>query len=768
MKWYGLITLFISSLSIAYSQNNDTLNTSSQIVGDITGIVRSAATQKPLPGVTVRVSGTNYGAISRTDGKFSIRNVPTGVWAIEFTGIGLEKYIQPNVTLSTGKPVTLEIEMIDKIVELQGVEVRSSFFQKSIDAATSTQSFNAQEIRRAPGVQEDVIRATSLLPGVGVTQAGRNDLVVRGGAPFENLFIVDNIEVPNINHFGSQGASGGPLSLINIDLVDNVDFSTGGFGSQYGDKVSSITNIKLRNGNDQKLAGELNLSATGFGAIFEGPICENVTFLFSARRSYLDLIFKAAGFGFIPQYWDFQGKLAYKIDNANTIEFLTIAALNDVTLNNDSLDNRYDNSRVAIPNQQQYFSGLSWRTLFDKGFATFTLGRTFTDFNTFQNDSLLNPVFKNKSAEGEMSFKSDFDFQLSPKLQLTFGNQLKYASKLDYDVIIQGYLRTDENGNPQALQVDTSFTALRNGTYGNLTMTIGPQKLTFGGRLDYYGFLESKFVVSPRLSTVYQINPVSAVIFSAGRYYQPPSFVWLIGAPGQNLKPIRSDMIVAGYQHTPLEDVKVQIEGYYKWYGNYPARVYRPQAVLSPSGFDDITTDIPFGLEPITSTGEGISRGFEIFVQKKLSDIPLYGLMSFSFSETKFTSIDGVSRTGAFDTRFIFNLSAGYMIGTDWEISGRFRIADGLPTTPFKDDNSGKFDYSRYNEGDRFPLFHQFDFRIDKRWNFSSFSLITYIDIQNLYSRKNVSGVKWNFRTQSPEYQESFGILPSIGVTFEF
>ena len=336
--------------------------------GIITGTVISANNQKPLQGITVRVETTNLGAISTKDGKFTIKNVPMGEYAVKFSAVGYTTYIKPNVTVSYVKPAQIEVELTEKSIELGEAVVRGSYFQKSVDAISGSQILSSEEIRRTPGAQEDVVRATALLPGVAVTQAGRNDLIVRGGAPYENLFIVDNIEVPNINHFGTQGSSGGPLSIINIDFVKNVKFVAGAFGAKYGDKTSSMTNIQLRNGNEEKFGGKVVLSATGFGVNLEGPMYEGSSFLFSARRSYLDFIFKAAGFGFIPEYWDFQGKANFKIDENNSISFLAIGALGSVKLNNEDADKRYDNSRVAVPNQDQYFSGITWKSLMEKGY----------------------------------------------------------------------------------------------------------------------------------------------------------------------------------------------------------------------------------------------------------------------------------------------------------------------------------------------------------------------------------------------------------------
>ncbi|MDX9790195.1 MAG: TonB-dependent receptor [Candidatus Kapabacteria bacterium] len=734
--------------------------------GIITGRVESSMTQSPLAGVTIRVLGTDKGAISKKDGTFEIKEVPFGIQKVQFNLIGYELFVRTDVPVGAGKPAFLEVKLVEKVIELEGAEVKASYFIKRTDAVTSTQNLNFEDIRRAPGVQEDVIRAVALLPGVNVTAAGRNDLIVRGGAPFENLFIVDNLEVNNINHFGSQGSTGGPLSIINLDFVRNVDFSAGGFGVKYGDKTSSVTNIQLRNGNESQFGGKATLSATSFGLNLEGPIAGDGSWLFSARRSYLDFIFQLAGFSFIPQYWDFQGKANYRLDQRNTLTLLTVSAINDVKLNNEELDDRFSNSRVAIPDQYQNFSGLTWKHLFGTGFLTVTGGTSYTRFTTFQNDSNLVEIFRNDSEEGELILRSDIDLQLGSKTEFHAGNQMKYAGILDYKILIPGFIRTDMEGNPQPLSLDTSFNAFRNATYINLSHAIGQHKFTVGGRLDYYNFTDGALYFSPRASYIYTLNENSSFIGSIGRYYQAPSYIWLIGDPDNKLKPIQADQVVIGYSHTPLEDVKVQLEVFYKEYSSYPSRIYRPQSVLAPSGFDDVSSDIPFGLEPLVSTGTGWSRGAEIFIQKKLSDIPIYGLFSVTYAESRFTSLDGIERPSAYDSRFIFNIALGWRIDDYWEISAKFRAATGIPTTPFTD--TGIKDFTRYNEGERLPWFNSADLRIDRRWNFESSTLIFYVDIQNVYGRKNVNGIRWDTRLQAPEYQESIGVLPSIGLSWEF
>lgn len=759
MKFQTVLTIFFLAC-LAVSAQTPAGTIEGQIVGAITGA--------PVPGATVRVEQTQLGAIADPQGKFVVRNVPPGVYTLRVNAIGYAPFLESNVAVGSGKPATVTIRLVEQDIELEGIEVEASYFQRNVETVTSTQLLSAEDIRRAPGVQEDVVRAVQLLPGVAVTSAGRNDLIVRGGAPFENLFIVDNIEVPNINHFGSQGSTGGPLSLINIDFVRETDFSTGGFGVQYGDKLSSLTNIVLRDGSAERFGGEVNLSATGFGVIGEGPLGENTTFLVSVRRSYLDFIFKAAGFGFIPEYWDVQAKVSHRIDNKNTLSFLAIGALDDVTFNNDDADKRFDNSRVAAPNQKQYFSGLTWKHLLDNGVITTTLGRTYTTFSTYQNDSLENRIFQNLSTEGENSLRTDVLLLPADGLDLNFGAVLKLASTLDYDILLPGVLRRDNNGVERPLTVDTNFSAFRTALYAQASYTVlDGLRVTAGLHSDYYAYLADKFFLSPRFGARYGLTPVSALTASVGRYTQSPSFIWLTGDPGNSsLRPAVADQVVLGYEHLFAPDLKFQIEGYYKQYRDYFARIYRPQAVLSPSGFDDATRDIPYGLEPLSNNAEGTSRGVEIFLQKKLSEIPLYGLMSISLNQTHFTSIDGVERPGSYDSRFILNILGGYRLGSDWEISSKFRFSTGLPTTPFT--NTGAIDFTRYNAGERLPSVHTLDLRVDKRWSFTGLQLITYIDIQNIYSRKNISGIQWNARTQQAEYQESIGLLPSVGINIEF
>jgi hypothetical protein len=279
----------------------------SRKTGILTGTVVDKSTREPLIGANVVVVGSTVGASTDAEGKFTIRGIAVGTYAVRASSLGYAPFTMTDVVVSTSKPANVTISLVESSVQVDSVQVTASYFQNLPETPVSTFSQSNEEIRRLPGGLEDVVRAISILPGVAQVQAGRNDLIVRGGAPSENLFVVDLIEVPNINHFGTQGATGGPLSFINLDYVEGTTFATGGFGVQYGDKLSSVLTINLRDGRKDRLGGKATISASQFGLGLEGPISDGGSFIFSARRSYLDFVFKAAGFGFVPEYWDFLG-----------------------------------------------------------------------------------------------------------------------------------------------------------------------------------------------------------------------------------------------------------------------------------------------------------------------------------------------------------------------------------------------------------------------------------------------------------------------------
>ncbi|MEJ2618337.1 MAG: TonB-dependent receptor, partial [Ignavibacteriaceae bacterium] len=419
-------------------------------------------------------------------------------------------------------------ELEEEAIQLEDVVVRSDYFQTSRLDIISTRGFENEEIRRSAGGFEDVIRALSVLPGVAQADAGRNDLIVRGGAPSENLYLLNGFQVPNINHFGTQGATGGPLSYINLDFVSGTKFSTGGFSVTNGDKLSSTLEIDLRNGRQDRLGGKATISASQFGLNVEGPVSNNSQFIFSARRSYLDFIFKAADFSFVPEYWDILGKADIEIDDKNKLSFLVVTAIDNINYFNDTQDQRYDNSRIIGSEQLQYLTGLKYRHLIDNGFINLSLSRNYVDYDTQQRDSLLTPLYINKSREVENTFKAELTYKISSEADLTFGGNTKLID-FDANIKLPSYNTTFGDSLPTTV-LDTTTAYYKGAIYLNYnTIWFDRVISNLGIRGDYFNALEDKFYFSPRLSLSYLLSDITKINFSTGIYYQSPSYLWLVG-----------------------------------------------------------------------------------------------------------------------------------------------------------------------------------------------------------------------------------------------
>lgn len=738
-------------------------------LGSIRGTIVSESTEKPIIGANIVVLNTNLGAAADVDGRFVITGVPVGTYQLRVLGVGSKPVVVADVVVAVRRPVNLVIRLEEAVLSIGEVEVQASYFRNTPDAPVSVQRLSYEEIRRSPGAFEDVVRAVAVLPGVAQAAPGRNDLVVRGGAPSENLFVIDNVEIPSINHFGTQGAGGGPLSFINLDFVRETAFSTGGFGVRYGDRMSSVLTLDMQDGRTDALGGKGTISASQFGLNLQGPISSEGSFIFSARRSYLDFIFKAAGFSFVPQYWDFLGRVSYSLDRSNSLTFLAVGAIDDVTFLNGDADARFDNSRILGTAQRQYVSGLTWQHLLGNGFSRVTLGRTYVSYNGIQRDSMLNPIFRNRSIEGETSLRADVVLKPSRTSELSFGSQVKYIRFVS-DLALPGYRTTF--GDSLNINVRNFLsTGYKGSAYAQFShRLLRDFNATVGARIDYFSLINTKTYLSPRASLAYNLTPVTTLTASAGVYRQSPSYVWLVANEKNHLlRAGRADQYIFSIDHLLDADLRVRLEGFYKDYRNYPASVNRPYLVLANTGGGFGGSDenfASFGFDELVSAGRGRSCGVEFLIQKKLSDTPLYGLVSATLMRTTFTALDGIERPGAFDQEFIINMSAGYRFNERWEASMKVRFATGQPYTPFN--LNGTQDVSAYNTL-RVKSAHSLDVRVDRRWNFSAWNLIVYLDIQNVYNNKFSGGVRWNAREQRSEFNESaIGILPSIGVSAEF
>jgi hypothetical protein len=761
--WRFLLLLFCAS---ALASGGGVYAQEQRKTGVVAGRVLDKGTNEPLAGANVVVVGTGLGASTNIEGDFRIEFVPIGVCAVRVSAVGYAPFTKSDVVVSIARPAELHIPLIEASIELDSVQVTARYFQKLPETPLSTFVQSNEEIRRLPGGLEDVVRAISILPGIARVDAGRNDLIIRGGAPSENLFLIDNIEVPNINHFGTQGATGGPLSFVNLDYVEGTSFSTGGFGVQYGDKLSSVLSINLRDGRKDRIGGKATISASQFGLNLEGPVDHSGSFVFSARRSYLDFIFKAAGLSFVPEYWDFLAKGEYRLGRNDRLSVLGIAALDNVKFFNNDRQQRFDNSRVLGDNQHQVVGGASWQHLFASGLLTVSLGQSYVDYLYGQTDSLLVPLFRNSSYQYESSLRADVVFHAAKSTEVTLGGVAKHANSSG-DIMLRPFVTNFGD----SLQVNTSIgtPAFKGALYAQASQDFGGARVTLGGRMDYFSLIDRKFVFSPRLSATLPLTGDMNLNGSVGRYYQAPSYIWLVMNSGnRDLTFIGANQYILGVDAVLRPDTRASLEGYVKDYFDYPVSLVRPYLVLANTGAGFGGADdgfAAFGLDPLASRGGGRARGVEFLIQKKLSEVPCYGTLSISYSRSEFRALDGIDRPSSWDQTWIINVGGGYVLNEKWEFSAKFRFASGRPYTPFNPD--GTQESALYNTV-RIQPNHSLDIRVDRRWSFESWALITYLDVQNVYNRKPVDVPRYNAETRTAEQSSSIGILPSIGVSAEF
>jgi outer membrane cobalamin receptor len=319
------------------------------------------------------------------------------------------------------------------------------------------------------------------------------------------------------------------------------------------------------------------------------------------------------------------------------------------------------------------------------------------------------------------------------------------------------------------LNAANSGTSFKGAVYGQIAQSFGPARIIAGVRLDYFDQIREKAVVAPRLSATYALSPFANVNASVGRYYQAPSYVWLFSNPSnRDLQHVGADHFIIGFDQLIRTDTRVSLEGYVKNYFQYPTSVTRPYLVLANTGAGFGGSEegyASFGIDPLVSSGSGAARGVELLVQKKLSEVPCYGTVSISYTESEFTALDGVTRPSAYDQRWIVNVGGGYVFNEKWEVSTKFRFVTGRPYTPF---GPGGIQDPAELYSQRVRPNHSLDVRVDRRWSFGTWTLVTYVDIQNIYNRKPLDVPRYNQREQRAVQESSIGILPSIGVSAEF
>lgn len=447
---------------------------SGQIQGadeSLRGWVRDQSTHQPLHGANVIVEQTDLGAATDENGRFVVEGLLPGIYHVRFEMIGYRTLVKLNVRVVPQRGAVVLADLLQQAVELQEITVTRAFFEKEKDAFVSSRTVDFEEIRRDPS-GFDIQRMMQALPSVVSTADQQNEIVVRGGAPGENLFLMDNIEIANPNHFSEQGTGGGPINMLNTLFVDRVDFLAGAFPAKYGDKASSVMDIRLREGNREVHALDLDMSLAGLGFFAEGPLLTgNGSFMTSFRKSYLDLVIRQTGLTAVPRYWNAQAKMVFDVGSAGKVLVNFLHGDDAIEIRGENTPQTRGAENVDVIGNQTV-AGLTYKYLLNgKGLSRFTLAGTRARFDydvyRFTEKGIKNTYYMQNDTEWDLQAKWDFLWRVTPRLELSGGLDFKrlgadFISEADGDTVwIHAYALPDQPDSFQVINRATWETAVR-------------------------------------------------------------------------------------------------------------------------------------------------------------------------------------------------------------------------------------------------------------------------------------------------------------------
>ena len=781
--------------------------------GIIKGRVFNGINNEPVPFASVVLQGTTIGVSTDIDGNYEFTNLEPALYNLEFSSVGFKGKVIYEVQAFNNRPIFIDIEVEEIALEIEEVDVVASPFNKTEESPVSLRTIGVSEIERNPGGNRDISKVIQSLPGVASTPSFRNDIIIRGGAPNENRFFLDGIEVPNINHFATQGASGGPVGMINVNFIREVDFYSGAFPANRGNALSSVLEFKQKDGNSEKIRANFTLGSSDVGLTLDGPIGKKSTFIFSARRSYLQFLFSALNLPFLPTYNDFQTKYKIKLDNKNQITFIGLGAIDDFVLNTDANDgvddpetlerNQYIIGNIPTNTQWNYAIGANYQHFGKKGYQTVVVSR-----NHLRNKAIKYQDNDESSEENLLLDYVSSEIENKVRLENTFRDK---GYKLNYGVGFENVLytnntfarRVNPNGNVFTIDYNSDLAFNKYNLFGQISKGVFKERLilSLGIRTDIADYSDDMSnpieQLSPRFSAAYSVTTNFSLNFNVGRYYQLPAYTVLGYRDGNNtlvnkendITYIRADHLVGGVEYNTTANSKITIEGFYKNYANYPFLTTDSITLANLGGDFGVIGD-----EPAVSRSGGRSYGVEFLAQQKLRK-GFYGIIAYTWVKSEFEDKNGDLVPSAWDNGHLVTLTGGKKFKKNWEIGVRWRFLGGTPFTPYDAETSlltsvwdvrgeGLLDYNRLNTL-RTSDFHQMDFRIDKRYFFNKWSIDVYLDVQNAYNfvveeapffsvERDANGNPIEDPNNPGSYlpnlivNETGNVLPSIGLILEF
>ncbi|MFA6245621.1 MAG: TonB-dependent receptor [Mucilaginibacter sp.] len=764
----------------------------------IRGTVSNGLTNQPVNGTSIRVSGTDAGAVSDSLGNYSLTLRP-GNYTLTFSKVGFKTILLADIQISTVKPTILDVAMEQITASLNEVKiVGNRRLNKTMESPLSLRSIGVSEIKRNPGGNRDISKVIQSLPGVSSPVSFRNDIIIRGGAPNENRFYLDGVEIPNINHFATQGSSGGPVGLINVDFIKEVNFYSGAFPANRGNTLSSVFEFNQKDGRADRLGATLSVGSSDLSATIEGPLGKRTTYLASYRYSYLQGLFKLLKLPFLPSYQDFQVKLKTKLGNKDELTFIGLGAIDRFKLNlsaDSTEENEYTLATIPVNTQNNYTVGATYKHFRPKGYILVVGSRSYLNNNAIKyrdNQENLGRILDYTSAEAENKLRLESNSQQGLyRVNIGTGAEAAHYSTNTFNVLPYGNQAYNSAINFFKYNL---FGQVSRPFFNNLL------SLSFGLRSDANtfssGMNDLSKTISPRFSASLNLSERLSINFNTGIYYQLPAYTVLgyrdslNALVNRNVNYIQNKQLVLGFEYN-LPNTRFTVEGFYKYYSHYPIiKTLNDSIPLANLGAD-------FGVvgnDPVVGESHGRSYGIELFAQQKLTN-GFYGIFALTLYKSEFQNKKGVYTQSSWNNRYILSLTGGKLLKRNWEVGAKFRLTGGSPYTPYDQSLSSlKANFDVYPQGipafnllnTQVPgLFYQLDARIDKKYYFKHYAFNFYFDMQNVtgytYNRQPVivpvrdgAGNVLDVPGDASRIQTKFlakkggNIQPTLGLIFEF
>ena len=685
--------------------------------------------------------------------------------------------------------------VVNTIVQVNGTSQND---MTDLDAPAA-QHASASQILSSAGTFGDFSRYLQLFPGVTFNTDESNDILVRGGNPVENLYLVDGIEVPNINHIATEASTGGLVSMIDTTVLGDVDLRTGGYDASYEERLSSVVEIHTREIRDSERHSELDAGFVGAGGMTELPLADGGSVLMSAHRSLLNLFTNDIGLNGVPIYTNGLLSIHRKLAHNDELTMLGLGGIDSIDITPNISDRVETNTIQTQYRGWRATTGVRWQHTFSSNsFGSLTASDSeqhevvnqqdqFFDHNIPGKgsplDNVFTPVYSEVTHDGTTNIHADIDYlAFGAKLNVIAGGALHFY-RINYDVLQPEGEQSVLSVDPTHTDADT-FTAnlITRGesSYAEATWHIIDRwSLSGGGRAEAFEY-GRHHSITPRLNTVFLLTSHVGVNASFGEYAQMPSFIYLTSWPkNHELNPIQARHIVGGLDLSDSHGNKISINTYQKNYSNYPVSTEYP--TLSLANMVD-TLGQQFLWIPLTSRGTGVAHGVEVSGEAHFGS-HIFAQANIAYARAKYAAMDGIMRPGNFDYPIIANCAGTYRSGKRYEVSWRYEYSTGRPYTPYLLAASAMqdrpiYDVSQIN-AQRGAAYSRLDLQIDRTFFLGSHQLIAYAGLENVFDRANLLGYYWTPRLGSQggcipdpsrcvSAQNQMSRFPNFGVRYAF